>query len=56
MKGFKSPRHVQRFLTTHDQIANVFLHQQLENATGRRAARSQAFASWGDVTGVAVAA
>jgi putative transposase len=45
MKGFKSPGHVQRFLTTHDQIANVFLREQLENATGRRAARSQAFAS-----------
>jgi len=24
MKGLKSPRHVQRFLSTHDQIANVF--------------------------------
>ena len=56
MKGFKSPRHVQRFLATHDQIANVFLRQPLENATERRAARSQAFASWADVTGVAMAA
>ena len=24
MKGFKSPRHVQRFLSTHDQLANLF--------------------------------
>jgi len=24
MKGFKSPRHVQRFLSTHDQMAHVF--------------------------------
>jgi putative transposase len=24
MKRFKSPRQVQRFLSTHDQVANVF--------------------------------
>ena len=57
MKRFKSPRQVQRFLSIHDQIANVFSRRpDHDTATKFRAARSQAFASWAEVTGVAMAA
>jgi putative transposase len=40
MKGFKSPRHVQRFLATHDQIANVFARPPLASAATIRSART----------------
>jgi putative transposase len=56
MKGFKSQRHVQRFLSTHDQIANVFSRPHPANATDIRSARTQAFTHWAEVTGVAMAA
>ena len=56
MKGFKSPRHVQRFLSTHDQIANVFSRPPPANAADIRSARTQAFTHWAKVTGVAMAA
>jgi putative transposase len=45
MKRFKSPRQVQRFLSTHDQVANVFTRRP-----------SQAFATWTEITGAAMAA
>ena len=57
MKRFKSPRQVQRFLSTHDQIANVFVrHANQDTAAKFRTARSQAFTAWAEVTGVAMAA
>lgn len=56
MKGFKSQRHVQRFLSTHDQIANVFSRPPLASAATVRSARTQAFTHWAEVTGVAMAA
>jgi putative transposase len=56
MKGFKSPRHVQRFLATHDQIANVFARPPLASAATIRSARTQAFTHWAEVTGVVIAA
>jgi putative transposase len=56
MKGFKSPRHVQRFLSTHDQIANVFSRPPLASAATVRSARTQAFTHWAEMTGVAMAA
>jgi len=56
MKGLKSPRHVQRFLSTHDQIANVFSRPPLASAATVRSARTQAFTHWAEVTGVAMAA
>ncbi len=55
MKGFKSPRHVQRFLSTHDQSAIVFSRQPLATVTGRRPARTKASTHWADVTGIAKA-
>ena len=57
MKRFKSPRHVQRFLSAHDQVANVFPRRRdHDTAANLRSGRTQAFATWADVTGVAMAA
>jgi len=56
MKRFKSPRQVQRFLSTHDQIADVFSCRPNQDTAAKfRAARSQAFTTWAEVTGVAMA-
>ena len=57
MKRFKSPRQAQRFLSTHDQIANVFSRRRNQDTAIKfHTARSQAFAAWAEVTGVAMAA
>ena len=57
MKRFQSPRHVQRFLSIHDQVANVFTRRpNQDTATKFRIAQSQAFTTWTEVTGVAMAA
>jgi putative transposase len=57
MKRFKSPRQVQRFLSTHDQIANVFARRPNQGtAASFHSARNQAFTTWAEVTGVTMAA
>jgi putative transposase len=57
MQRFKSPRHAQRFLSSHGQIHNLFqLRRHLLTASDHRAARDCAFRTWRDVTGVALAA
>ena len=57
MKRFKSPRQVQRFLSAHDQVANVFPRRREDDtAANLRSGRTQAFAAWADVTDVAMAA
>jgi putative transposase len=57
MKRFKSPRHVQRFLAIHDQIANVFTRRSNQDTAATfHSARNQAFTTWAEVTGVAMAA
>jgi putative transposase len=57
MKRFKSPRQVQRFLSIYDQVANLFSRRPSQDtATQFHAARAQAFATWAEVTGVAMAA
>ena len=57
VKRFKSPRQVQRFLSAHDQVANVFPRRRdRDTAASLRFSRTQAFATWADVTGVAKAA
>ena len=57
MKWFKSPRQVPRFLSTHDQIANVFSRRRNQDTAARfHAARSQSFATWAEATGMAMAA
>jgi putative transposase len=57
MKRFKSPRQVQRFLSTHDQIANVFARCANQDTAAKfHSARNQAFTTWAEVTGIAMAA
>jgi putative transposase len=52
MKRFKSAGQAQRFLSAHDQVANLFHRPTNTNAADHR----QAFQVWADVTGVASAA
>jgi len=57
LKRFKSPRQAQRFLSTHDQIANVFSRRPNQDTAAEfRTACSQAFTTWAEVAGVAMAA
>ncbi|WP_043366635.1 IS6 family transposase [Belnapia sp. F-4-1] len=57
MKRFKSARHVQRFLSAHDQIANLFhLRRDHITASEHRAARARRFQVWADVSEVTAAA
>ena len=57
MKRYKSPRHAQRFLAAHDGINNLFhLRRHRLPAAQYRAARTRAFQTWAEVTGVAAAA
>jgi len=57
MKRFKSPGQAQRFLSAHDGINDLFhLRRYQVPATQYRAARTQVFQVWAEVTGVAAAA
>src|SRR5918998_350002 len=57
MKRFKSAGQAQRFLSAHDQINNLFhLRRDHISASEYRAARTQAFQTWAEVTGVAALA
>jgi len=57
MKRFKSPGQAQRFLSAHDGINNLcHLRRHQVPATQYRAARTQAFQVWAEVTGVAAGA
>src|SRR3954467_8456353 len=52
MKPFKSAGQAQRFLSAHDQINNLFhLRRDHRPAVQYRAARTQAFQTWAEVTG-----
>ena len=54
MKRFKSAGQAQRFLSAHDQINNLFhLRRDHVPASEYQAARTQAFQTWTEVTGVA---
>jgi putative transposase len=53
MKCFKSAEQAQRFLSVHDQVANLFRRPVNINAADHRASRAQAFLTWSDVTGAA---
>ena len=47
MRGFKSPRQLQRFTSIHDPSANLFMHCRYNrHAAAKRAARTQAFEAW----------
>lgn len=57
MKRFKLARQVQRFLSAHDQVANLFhLRRDHVTASEHRAARARAFQAWADVSEVTAAA
>jgi putative transposase len=57
MKRFKSAGQAQRFLAAHDHINNLFhLRRDHLPANQYRAARTQAFQTWAEVTGVAALA
>ncbi len=52
MKRFKSARQAQRFLSAHDQIANLFQLRRDHVIVGQhRAARTRAFAIWAEISG-----
>ena len=57
MKRFKSRRQAQRFLSVHDQVANLFHVPYPEKGTAeeRRTTRDRAFAVWRDVSKTSVA-
>ena len=57
MKRFKSARHVQRFVSIHDPIANLFHFPRNQlTAADYRAARAQAFEDWAEIAGARLAA
>ena len=57
MKRFKSAQQAQRFLSAHDQIANLFhLCRDHVSASEYRAARARAFEVWADISSLAAAA
>jgi putative transposase len=51
MKRFKSAGQAQRFLSVHDQVANLFRRPANTIAADYRKSRAQAFRSWAEVTG-----
>jgi putative transposase len=55
MKRFKSAGQAQRFLSVHDQVANLFRRPAHTTAADHRKARAQAVTTWADVTGIAAA-
>jgi putative transposase len=56
MKRFKSAGQVQRFLSVHDQVANLFRRPANTKAIDHRRARARAFQVWAEVAGTASAA
>jgi putative transposase len=55
VERFKSAGQAQRFLSIHDQVANLFRRPANTNAADYRTSRAQAFVTWAEVTGIAVA-
>jgi putative transposase len=54
MKRFKSAGQAQRFLSVHDQVANLFRRPANTSAADHRRTRTHAFRVWSEVTGVAL--
>jgi putative transposase len=51
MRRFKSARHLQRFASVHDQVANLFMNcRHHTEAKQKRALRTHAFEAWESVT------
>ena len=53
MKRFKSAGQAQRFLSVHDQVANLFRRSANTGAVDHRKSREWALATWAEVTGLA---
>ena len=51
MKRFKSAGQAQRFLSVHDQVANLFRRRANTSAVDHRKSREWALATWAEVTG-----
>ena len=56
MKRFKSAGQAQRFLSVHDQVANLFRRSTHSKAAEHRCARARAFQAWTEITGVGTVA
>ena len=54
MKRFKSAGQAQRFLSVHDQVANLFRRPANTNTSDHRRGRAWSFATWVEITGLAV--
>ena len=54
MNKFKSAGQAQRFLSVHDQVANLFRRPANTTATDQRQSRARAFTAWAEVTSIAV--
>jgi putative transposase len=54
MKRFKSAGQAQRFLSVHDQVANLFRRPANTNAVDRRKSRTRALGVWAEITGATV--
>ena len=55
MKRFKSAGQAQRFLSVHDQVANLFRRPARANAADHRTSLAQAFRVWSEVSNTACA-
>jgi putative transposase len=53
MKRFKSAGQAQRFLSVHDQVANLFRRPANTSAVDHRKSHECALATWAEVTGLA---
>jgi putative transposase len=53
MKRFKSAGQAQRFLSVHDQVANLFRRPANTSAVDPRKSREWALATWAELTGLA---
>jgi putative transposase len=56
MKRFKSAGQAQRFLSVHDQVANLFRRSTHSKAADHRRARGRAFQAWTEITDVVTVA
>jgi putative transposase len=53
MKKFKSAGQARRFLSVHDQVANLFRRPANTSAADHRTSRGWALAAWAEVMGLA---
>jgi putative transposase len=54
MKRYKSAGQAQRFLSVHDQVANLFRRPANTNAVDHRKSRTRALGVWAEITGATV--